>query len=694
MRRLLALVALAACLALPVAARADLDEALALHEAGDHDAAFEAFAALAAEENGEAMFHMARMLEAGEGVRQSRTKALTWYRRAAAHDVAEAAFRMGELYEAGIGTPRSHAAAAQAWQTAVALGHVPAMVRLAELLAHGSGAMPDPSQAARLLKQAADTGQPEAVAALATLVAGGTVPREVLDELGIPPPPPPTLPTVEEIVAEEMAEAHEERPADRLRRTAEAALSGFAEGESHFDYELVITEAADGSMVSTIRGLRLVMAEGVWEIGDIVHAYVPVGGDAYAVTGRLPETTTVHDDKGNRVGGTILGHQSFEGVYRLDLNLWESLTGELGGIGIALHPRGEDPVDIAIDRIALDMTMTEDAPGKWSGPARTRIEAMTFLDETGEIGRIDTIVMELEQRGIDYVFFQALSLARAAFEQRFGADPDMADPMVKATLEELARPVLALARERAPLVGDMGGSIEIIGISGRDDESDLPFTMDRVRFALFGRGLDAATGSLSIAYEHEGLAMEAPGAAQDYLPREMAFIVRLDQLPVGDGGTMVLELLEGGIDDPAQFQDNVGMALAFMALGLQQSMAAAGSTLEIERIAWSSTKIDAAMTGALVASASSPTGATGALTLAVEGLDAAVAELGAAGAGPETQELAMPLAMLQAMGQRTEENGTVRHLYVLELTPDGRTLLNGNDVGPMMDGLTGGTTLP
>ena len=42
------------------------------------------------------------------------------------------------------------------------------------------------------------------------------------------------------------------------------------------------------------------------------------------------------------------------------------------------------------------------------------------------------------------------------------------------------------------------------------------------------------------------------------------------------------------------------------------------------------------------------------------------------------------------MGERVEEGGIVRHLYVVELTPDGRTLLNGNDMGPMMEGMMGG----
>lgn len=729
MRRLSALVALAACLMLPAMARADLDEATALFEAGQYEEAFDAFAALAAEEDGEAMLWVGRMFESGQGVHQSRTKALTWYRRAAAHDNAEAAFRMGEMYEAGLGMPRNYTAAVNAFQTAANLGHAEALVRLANLYADGSGAMPDASHAARLLKQAADHGNREAQAALDGLVASGTVPRQVLDELGIPPPPPPALPTLEEVTAAELAEQgdalgdavpedetgaatasssssaeatvaitvpgpaiDESEAAATLRRAVLRALSGFGDADSHLDYTLDISEAGDGTLVSAIRGLRMVMDEGVWEIGDIVHTFVPQGGDAYAVTARVPDTTTIYDHNGMAVGGTTIGSQSFEGLYRLDLNLWPQAAGEAGDIAFSIDPSDDERTGIAIERIAYDSALTESAPGKWGGPTRAVVEGIGLSGDTGEIGRIERLTIAVEQRALDYVFFQALSLARTTIEQRFGMTPDFGDPQARTAMQELMRPVLALARERAPLMGDVGVSIELDGISGTDQDTGTPVEIDRVRFALGASGLDTASGAIAIAFEHEGLTMDMDGATGGYLPREASFVVTLDRLPVDDGSAMVLEMFEGGIDDPVSFRDNIGMALAFMGLGMQQSMAASGSTLEIERIAWVSDALKAEMTGSLVASASSPTGGTGTVTLVVEGLDEAVAQLSAARDDPDAQEMAMPLSMLQAMGQRTEEAGVVRHLYVLELTPDGRTLLNGNDMGPMMEGMMGGGT--
>jgi len=61
----------------------------------------------------------------------------------------------------------------------------------------------------------------------------------------------------------------------------------------------------------------------------------------------------------------------------------------------------------------------------------------------------------------------------------------------------------------------------------------------------------------------------------------------------------------------------------------------------------------------------------------------------AAAGDPEAQETAQGLAMMQAMGERVEEGGEVKHIYDVEMTTDGRVLLNGNDMSPMMGGMMG-----
>lgn len=707
MKRLLVAAALAASLGLSAPVAADMADADALYGSGRFEEAFAAYAEQASDQNGTAMLRMAQMFEAGEGVAASRTRALTWYRRAAAHDVAEAHFRIGQMYETGIGVPRNYAEAVRAYREAADLGLAGGLVALANLYADGSGAMPDTSEAARLLKQAADSGDDQAGAALERLVASGTVPRDVLDELGIPPPPPPVLPTVEELAAQGIAAQEdngatataattqaagiaESEEAAQVRANLESAIAGFTDTEgARLDYTIDIAEHDDGAMEATIRGLRVVSPDVTWDIGDIVYVLTPVEAWTYDVAIVWPATTTIHDAHGMAIGGSTLASQTIGGTWNIALNIWPRSRLDLRDLRVTLAPPDQDAMAMTIAAITAEGALEAQADGRWGGPTHAAIEDLQ-LDFGGSTGGIAHIDMTIEQRAIDYVFFQAMALARAEFETRYGATPDLGDPVVQTAMQEMARPLLALARERAPLVGDLAFDLEMQGLTATDPEAGAPFAIERIHLAMGARDMDAAAGVVNLVYEHSGLAAALDGATQRYLPAEVAFVVALRNLPVEDAGTMAMEMLEGAVDDPAAFQDNAMMALTFLGLGLQQSMATSGSTLDIERIAYLSPGLKAAMTGELVATAQSPLGAVGTVTLEIEGLDAAVAELSAMTEDPDAQEMAMPLAMLQAMGERVEEAGTVRHVYLVELTSDGRTLLNGNDMGPMMDGMMGG----
>jgi hypothetical protein len=150
----------------------------------------------------------------------------------------------------------------------------------------------------------------------------------------------------------------------------------------------------------------------------------------------------------------------------------------------------------------------------------------------------------------------------------------------------------------------------------------------------------------------------------------------MSERPLAETETMVLELIEGAIADPDAFEEQAEMAMMFMGLGLQQRMAEIGSTLHFERFELESDISSASMTGALTASAESPMMTVGQVRLEIQGLEAMPNDMDAQG-----------LTMMQAMGQRIEDGGVVTHIYDLELTPDGRTLLNGNDMSAMMGGM-------
>ena len=158
-------------------------------------------------------------------------------------------------------------------------------------------------------------------------------------------------------------------------------------------------------------------------------------------------------------------------------------------------------------------------------------------------------------------------------------------------------------------------------------------------------------------------------------------------MPLQDVMMMGLEMAEGAAADPAAFEEQVEMTLMFMAMGLQQQMASSGAVLRINAFNYASTALDVIMSGEVAASTDSPNGAVGHIDLAITGLDTALENLKSAEKGSDDEDMAMSLAMIQSMGTRTEVDGRSQHTYAFDFTPDGKMLLNGNDMEPLIGGI-------
>ena len=69
--------------------------------------------------------------------------------------------------------------------------------------------------------------------------------------------------------------------------------------------------------------------------------------------------------------------------------------------------------------------------------------------------------------------------------------------------------------------------------------------------------------------------------------------------------------------------------------------------------------------------------------LGLDGLTERATGLAASG-DSEAHDIVQVLGAMQAMGRRVGEGSAARHVYDLELAPEGRILLNGNDMGGLV----------
>lgn len=94
--------ALAAVLAAPAAARADLASGFAAYDRGDYRTALSEFRVLADQGDAAAQFVLGRMYENGQGVRPDRQAAIDWYSRSAQQGYAPATTQLARIAPGGV----------------------------------------------------------------------------------------------------------------------------------------------------------------------------------------------------------------------------------------------------------------------------------------------------------------------------------------------------------------------------------------------------------------------------------------------------------------------------------------------------------------------------------------------------------------------------------------------------------------
>ncbi|MBT5433489.1 MAG: hypothetical protein HOK83_07495, partial [Rhodospirillaceae bacterium] len=681
----------------------DLDEAVGLYDAGDYDAAFDAFAALVSEGDVEAMYYVGRMYENGQGTLHNYSNALRWYRRAAKQDYAEAYFSLGRMFENSIGVPRDFGAAFDAYSAAAALGHTEAEIKQVEFFARGRGTYPDVARAAQLLDEAAQAGNDDAFEALVQLWDTGQVTKGLLSD--------ETIARVEAVLAERLADESlidygdgaNADPGDlspaalfvrqQLETAAEnmsAAFTGSAPDDARFDYALDVSEDADGHIFGALRDMAVSAPDANWNIGELVIDMTPTGEGTYQTTILLPAETSVTDPTGKQVGGTTIGSQSFSGIFTPEISTMTSGEASYSDVVMWADIPDEGEFRLELGEANFIANLNETLPGKWSGPGDFVISDMSTSYDGTEFFRLGEVTMNAEYQDVDFVFFNTMNLAMQEIQRELGPDV-METQKGMQRLTELGDMLVALARERAPLWEGSTMRVAMTDLFARDPDSSERFATSNMTFGMGLSGLSGNTGSFFIEYSHQGLDIPYDGPEADLIPGHVDLRLSLGDLPMADASSMALEMIEGAIDDPVAFEAQAEMALGFMALGLQQNMVQSGSSFEIERLTYESPALKAGLTGRMVASDQSPMMSVGTARLEVVGLESFIKRMEsmAAAGDPEAQETAQGLAMMQAMGERVEEGGEVKHIYDVEMTTDGRVLLNGNDMSPMMGGMMG-----
>jgi hypothetical protein len=109
------------------------------------------------------------------------------------------------------------------------------------------------------------------------------------------------------------------------------------------------------------------------------------------------------------------------------------------------------------------------------------------------------------------------------------------------------------------------------------------------------------------------------------------------------------------------------------------AMQAAGSNLNIDRLSLNSPQTSVTGNGAFKFSTQNPRGLTGQADLSMVGIDRLIAAIQASG-GSKAAGTAIALYAVQGLGRPEQGADGITHRYQLQVLPDGRVMLNGNDM--------------
>ena len=183
------------------------------------------------------------------------------------------------------------------------------------------------------------------------------------------------------------------------------------------------------------------------------------------------------------------------------------------------------------------------------------------------------------------------------------------------------------------------------------------------------------TSIFPISFSLKAVQPDPPYAG--FMPKEVEVDLGLVDLPK----TALMEIATGFLQQAATMDPE--MAAQMAAMQFQGALMSSQGRIEITSIKAYSDLTTIDMTGEVRPDAAAPFMMTADAVLVIGGFDQAMAALQEM---PEAQDAVSFLTLLQTMGaESTDSRGNPARRYELKVTQDGKILLNGSDLMPLMD---------
>ena len=587
----------------------------------------------------------------GEYVRANYSLAWKWYKRAAAKKSAEAMFKFAELHRLGQGTPFNLKKAVE-WHTRAAkLDHVGAQ-RMLGLIYAGrfGGAAKNRGKAAEWLTRAAENDDLEAQQTLDDLYASGFVKAPRPDQAEIDP-------------NSETGKIHI------------AVLGGLEKAASTLGTmalrgQLKVNKQDDGWFVVSVPRLNVTNPQGLKAVlGSSTIKIKPEDGGAYRTVVAPPLRVVVNSENNGPTYIFTYKQKRFSGMWRPEINSFSESDIELADLKIESP---EKAMTVTAERLINTSNMKEDPPGAWGGPAFLEIEAITIT------GAKDNTLMTLKSvvAKNQYEGFNVAAIKEQI--EDFSASRDQT-PFPQAPP---AGTILSLSAST---------DMTLSGLEAFEEDGTPAVALSSLSF-LLGMGVDMPHASFSAAYKHQGLESDAIPELKTFLPHDASVSVNVERVPIQASFKTVFALLLRGM-----FEQPLATGVGPVFPDPSEIISAMRGPLDEAKTQINITvKLDAAkaaleLDGLLRADTKSIHGVSGGGDIIVKGLDGILETMAK---DPERVMEALMLSSVADLAKtETADDGTKLATFRLDMTADGKFLVNGKDVTEMPGGGEGKTHL-
>ncbi len=404
------------------------------------------------------------------------------------------------------------------------------------------------------------------------------------------------------------------------------------------------------------------------ELGDLRLRIEALGEDRFTISSNLPKSITLRDAEGTVMGRARIGRHEFKGTWNAGLLQLEKADWQ-SGIWRVSDASGAQVLTMASAKFVASLTQT--SPARGDSVAELELRDISISAGGGmDLVQINRLTARGESKRTDL-------RGSARLLRDLAARPEV-DPTDPAILSELSKVIFSSFE----LLGDVDYFFELEGLFGRFGrfgQNVERFSVDSVEFGFGLEGLDGDAGTIRLRYGHRGVELPLDDAPPGVVPHSVGLRLSLQNIPFAAMFELVADYFEQTFQeepDPA-----AGLVLSGRLTGLLME---AESLLGIDEIALESDIASLDGRGSIRPDPSGRSPATGSGTITIRGLERLQREL-LSEISRDTLGYIAIIGILVALGEEVEDERGRAFVYNLEVSPDGKLLINGEDFAPLLE---------